>query len=305
MHESYSFGRLGLNFRQLEIFRAVMISGSASRASELLDITQPAVSRSIAELEASLDFALFDRIRGRLVPTPEGQLFYKDVSSSFAGLDRLRSAAARIRDFGSGSIRVASHAALGSTLVPRAIKRFNEQHPNIAITLQVRLSSSVRNLVAEGQFDIGLAADEVDVLGIEHRIFQSARALCAIPRGHPLASREQITPADLDQIPFIALSAEDRARARFDAAMTEAGVRPHVIVETPYAVTVCALVLEGVGVGLVNPGAVDGFAERGVIFRPFVPEIYFRSYMLFRPDAQRSRIVNDFAAALLQARTRS
>lgn len=294
-----------MNFRQLEIFRAVMISGSASRASELLDITQPAVSRSIAELEASLDFALFDRIRGRLVPTPEGQLFFKDVSNSFAGLDRLRAAAARIRDFGSGSIRVASQAALGSTLVPRAIKAFREVHPNIAITLQVQLSSTVRDLVADGQFDVGLAADEIDVSGIDHRIFQSARALCAMPTGHPLTCREVITPTDLDQIDFIALSPGDKARARFDAVMEQSSVRPHVLVETPYAITVCALVAEGVGVGLVNPGSIDGFAERGVVFRPFEPGIYFRSYMLFRPDAQRSRIVKDFAAALMRARSRN
>src|SRR5687768_1291094 len=91
-----------LNFRQLEVFRAVMTSGSASRASELLGVTQPAISRSVADLEAAVGFSLFDRVRGRLVPTPEGQMFFRDVNASFAGLDRLRSAAARIRDFGSG-----------------------------------------------------------------------------------------------------------------------------------------------------------------------------------------------------------
>src|SRR3954469_4187254 len=97
-----------MNFRQLEIFRAVMISGSASRAAELLGITQPAVSRAVSDLEESLGFGLYDRVRGRLVPTPEGQLFFRDVSNSFVGLDRLRASAAQIRDFGSGSLRIAS-----------------------------------------------------------------------------------------------------------------------------------------------------------------------------------------------------
>lgn len=143
---------VAMNFRQLEIYKAVMVSGSASRASELLNITQPAVSRSIADLEHATGFALFDRVRGRLVATPEGQLFFKDVSTSFIGLDRLRAAAARIRDFGSGSIRIASLAALGSTLVPRAIKAFREKHPKVAITLQIQLSSAVRDLVANGEF---------------------------------------------------------------------------------------------------------------------------------------------------------
>lgn len=61
-----------MKFRQLEAFHYVMISGSAVRAAELMQITQPAVSRSIAELEASLGFPLFDRVRGRMVPTTEG-----------------------------------------------------------------------------------------------------------------------------------------------------------------------------------------------------------------------------------------
>jgi molybdenum-dependent DNA-binding transcriptional regulator ModE len=61
-----------MDHRQLEIFNAVMISGSASRAAELLQVTQPAVSRAIVDLEEAIGFSLFDRIRGRLVPTPEG-----------------------------------------------------------------------------------------------------------------------------------------------------------------------------------------------------------------------------------------
>jgi DNA-binding transcriptional LysR family regulator len=294
-----------MNFRQLETFRAVMVSGSASRASELLGITQPAVSRSIAELEETVGFALFDRVRGRLVPTPEGQLFFKDVAASFSGMDRLRSTAARIRDFGSGSLRVASLAALGSTLVPRAIRAFRKIQPNVAITLQVQLSSSVRELVANQHFDIGLAADEVDLSGVEHRTFQSSRAVCAIPPKHRLAKKEVIRPEDLDGEPFIALSPEDRTRARFAAALEAAGSKPQIVVETPFSATVCALALEGVGVGLVSPPSTDGFAERGLVFRKLEPAIYFNTYLLFRPDSQRAQLVKQFTTALLNARSKN
>jgi len=294
-----------LNFRQLETFRAVMISGSASRASELLGITQPAVSRSIAELEESVGFALFDRVRGRLVPTPEGQLFFKDVAASFSGMDRLRSTAARIRDFGSGSLRVASLAALGSTLVPRAIRAFRKNQPNVAIMLQIQLSSSVRELVANQHFDIGLAADEVDLSGVEHRVFQSSRAVCAIPPKHRLARKDVIRPEDLDGEPFIALSPEDRARARFTAALEAVGSKPQIVVETPFSATVCALALEGVGLGLVSPPSTDGFAERGLIFRKLEPAIYFNTYLLFRPDSQRAQLVKQFTTALLNARSKN
>lgn len=291
-----------MNFRQLEAFHAVMISGSASRAAELLQVTQPAVSRAVADLEKSVGFALFDRVRGRLVPTPEGQLFFADVAASFAGLDRLRMSAARIRDFGSGSIRIASLAALGSTLVPRAIRAFRERHPDIAITLHVTSSAQVRALIVSGQFGIGLAADEVDLSGVDHRVFSSARALCAIPPGHPLADRRVIRPTDLIGVPFLALAPEDQARARMGRVFADAGVQPNIVVETPYAATVCALALEGVGIGLVNPGATEGFAERGLVLKPFEPEVYFKTFLLFRPDAQKAVLVKHFVAALMDAR---
>lgn len=287
-----------MNFRQLEIFNAVMISGSASRASELLNITQPAVSRAVADLEYRVGFTLFDRVKGRLVPTPEGQLFFKDVKRSFIGLDSLRAAAARIRDFGSGSIRIASLAALGSTLVPRAIRRFAANNPHVAITLQILSSSGVRSLVASEQFDIGLAADEVDLSGVDHSEFATFRALCAIPPDHPLGRKKVVRPDDLHDTAFIALSPEDCARARMTEVFEKAGVRPAIIVETPNSATVCSLALERVGVGLVNPAAADGFEKRGLIFRPFEPAVDFKAYLLFRPDAQRAKLAREFTNAL-------
>ncbi|WBV42838.1 LysR substrate-binding domain-containing protein [Pseudoroseomonas cervicalis] len=291
-----------MNHRQIEVFHAVMIAGSASRAAELLQVTQPAVSRALAELEKAIGFALFDRIRGRLVPTPEGRLFFADVQASFTGLDRLRGSAARIRDFGSGSLRVASLAAYGNSVVPRAIRLFRDRHPDIAITFQIALSAQVRELVTQGSFHIGLAADEVELAGVEHRIFSSGRASCVMPPGHPLAARPVIRPADLDGVAFIALSAEDRARGRLHAVLDAAGVRPNIVVETPFAATVCALALEGVGIGLVQAVAAGGFLERGLVMRPFEPEVYFRTHLLFRPDTQKSILVKHFVAALLAAR---
>jgi DNA-binding transcriptional LysR family regulator len=290
-----------VNFRQLEIYRALMVTGSASRAAELLHITQPAVSRAISDLEYRVGFSLFDRVKGRLIPTSEGQLFFREVTASFAGLDRLRASAAHIRDFGSGSLKVASLQALGSTLVPRAVRRFRMVHPKIAITLQVMSSSQVREHVANQQFDIGLAADEVDLSGVDHSVFQSARAVCVMPADHPLVALEIVTAKDLHNMAFIALAPEDRARARMTESFEAAESRPQIVVETPASATVCALALEKVGVGLVNPLAAEGFEQRGLVFRPYEPAVYFKSFILFRPDAQRARLVRDFTTALNEA----
>ncbi|HEY5796683.1 MAG TPA: LysR substrate-binding domain-containing protein [Bosea sp. (in: a-proteobacteria)] len=292
-----------MNSRQIELFAAVMKAGSVSRAAELLGVTQPGVSRAIAGLERTLGFRLFDRVRNRIVPTPEGKLFHAEVEASFRGMDRLRASAARIRDHGAGQVRIGSLSALGSSLVPRAVRRFREMRPDIAVTLMVLPSRDVRDGVVSGAFDLGLAADEIDVSGVLHQPFVSPRALCAMPVGHPLSEHETITPHDLAGVDFIAYVPEDRARQRLDLILSESGAAPpRVVVETIYAATVCALVAEGVGVGLVSPYAVAGVDPARLVLKPFEPAVQSKSLLILPLDRPKSQLVRDFIDCLMAAR---
>jgi len=290
-----------MNFRQIEVFRAVMTNGTASRAAEVLRISQPAVSKTIQELERSVGFALFHRIRGRIVPTAEAQLLFKEVEQSFAGLVHLRGAASRIRDFGSGEIRVACLSALSTNVLPRAIKVFLAGNPQVAITFQARMSSVVRDLVASGQFDLGIAADEIDQTGVDAEPFAQFKAAIALPTGHPLERLKKIRPTDLDGQAFVALAPEDTTRRQAEQIFAEAGVGVRIVLETPYSTTICAMVAAGLGVGLVDPLTAEPYLGRGLSLRPFEPALHFRTLLIQPPNREPSRIVRDFIKALRAA----
>ena len=291
-----------MNNRQIETFAAVMRSGTTSRAAELLGITQPAVSRSIADLERSIGFGLFARVRNRLVPTPEARIFFREVEASFRGLDALRAAAARIRDQGSGELRVASLSALSTSLVPKAIGRFSAKHPEARITLHVLPSREVRDLIASGQFDVGLAADGIDTSGVQHQAFVAPRAMCALSPGHRLAAKPTIGPGDLEGEPIIAYVPEDRSRQRMDRVFAQAGITPRIVVETIYGATVCALVAAGVGIGFVSPYAIIQTGASPLVLKPFEPAIVIKSLLIVPPDRPKSGLVRDFITALMAAR---
>jgi DNA-binding transcriptional LysR family regulator len=291
-----------VNLRDIDIFNAIMISGGAGAAADLLDTSQPAVSRSLAKLEADLGFNLFDRVRGRLVPTREGQLFHAEVKANLVGLDRLKLRAAQIKEVGAGTIRVASLSALGHGLVPRAITAFSRKHPQVRISYQVRTSNVVRDLVASGSFDVGLAADEVDTSGILHSVFTTPRAVCVMPKDHRLAHRSVITPEDLSGEAFLTLSPEDTVRVAMDRIFAEHGVHPQIRVETPYGVTIAILAAQGLGVGLVNPFTIADRMIGGIEVRPFEPAIHFRALLLKPPHGVNSRLVTDFISELYAAR---
>jgi len=289
-----------MNIRQIEVFHAVMTNNTASRAAEVLRISQPAVSKAIQELERDIGFALFRRERGRMFPTAEATIFFKEVESSFSGLTRLKSAAARIRDFGSGEIKVASLSALSTNVIPRALRGFQARHPNVAIAFQAQLSSTVKDLVASGQVDVGLAADEIETEGVDVRPFARYRAAIAVPEGHRLENAGELTPEDLDGEAFIALSPEDTTRRAAEAIFRDRSTKLKVVLETPYSTTICAMVQAGLGIGLVNPMTAEPYVGRGLTIIPFKPTIYFRTLLVLPPNRYPSRIVADFVEEVMK-----
>jgi DNA-binding transcriptional LysR family regulator len=82
-----------INSRQIEAFRALMLAGTTTAAAEVMRVTQPAVSRLLADLQAALKLTLFDRRGTRLVPTSEALALYDEVQRSFVGLDRIAAVA--------------------------------------------------------------------------------------------------------------------------------------------------------------------------------------------------------------------
>ncbi|UJW77225.1 LysR substrate-binding domain-containing protein [Rhizobium sp. SL42] len=290
-----------MNLRQVEVFRVVMTNGTTARAAEVLHISQPAVSKMIQELERSLDFDLFHRIKGRLLPTAEGQLFFREVEQAFLGLTHLRGAAARIRDYGSGELRIACLSALSTNVLPRVLRSFMDRNPNIAITFQARMSSNVRDLVASGQFDLGIVADEIDRTGVEVQPFTQFRVAVAIPEGHPLEARDVVHAADLAGQPFIALAPEDTTRREAERAFEIAGITVRTVIETPYSTTICSMVAAGIGVGLVNPLTAEPYIGRGLTLRPFEPALHFRTLLITPPNRLPSLALEAFIDELKRA----
>lgn len=291
-----------MNIRQIEAFRAIMKSGSASRAAEAMGITQPAVSRLIAELEKTIGFSLFDRTRGRLEPTPQCRLFYTDVERTFVGLEVLKHTAAQIRERGPGIVRIANMPGIGLTIVSRAITAFRQIHPDVSVAAQLMSSAEVWTAVATGQVDIGVAPKETDFSGLEYQPFSDYPAVCAISRQHRLARKDVITPADLHNVEYIAHTPAARLRRALADLMETGGYKFNVVAETPMCMTLLSIISSGVGVGLVNPMSVEGLGDIDVVLRPFTPTIPCNFFLGYRTDSQQSRFVRSMAKCLLDAR---
>lgn len=288
-----------MNFKQIETFRTVMLTGSMTLAAQQLHTSQPNVSRIIGKLEAEIGFALFDRHAGRVLPTKAAEAFFREVERAFMGLDSVAESARSIRALGAGTLRVAAAASISMSVLPQAIRLFSARYPQVRIVVDTSESSVIANWVATQHCDIGFASYVADKPGVVATLIHSENAVCVMSAQHRLAGRKRVTPRDLAGERFISLPNGTASRRAIDAAFVQD--ERILALETPYAATICGLVSEGLGLSLVNPIIGRALHFAGVCTVPFKPDIPFRSYMLRAQLAPNDTLVQEFIACMRTA----
>ncbi len=288
-----------MNFRQIETFRAVMLTGSMTAAASKLHTSQPNVSRTIAQLEAEVGYELFDRLPGRVLPTRGGEALFKEVERAFVGLDSVSEAARGIREMGAGTLRVAAAASISVTAIPLAIRMFSERYPSVRLIVDTSESTTIANWVATRHCDVGFVAYVADKPGVQASVLHTEQAVCIMPANHRLARKKRIVASDLAGERFISLPGGRPSRATVDAAFPRDG--RIMALETTFASTICAMVSEGLGVSLVSPIVANVVNVRGVVTRPFKPDVPYRSHLLLPQLAPRDMHVGHFIACMRSA----
>lgn len=260
-----------MRIRQLEAFRALMICQTVTRAAEMLSISQPAASRLIADLEDSVGFELFERVRGRLNPTPEAHTLFEEVQQSLVGVDRIARAANEIRHLQRGVLQVAAAPALSLSFLPRATAQFMDERPQTHVTLMSHSSQDVVDIVVGQRCDVGFAIFEIETPSAHSETLVATRLLCAVPVGHALAANTVIRPTDLQSEDFASFPRHLESRLRVDSLFAAHGVRRTLRFETQLSQSLCSFVEAGHAVALVDPFTAHEYRGDGICFIPFEP----------------------------------
>ncbi len=271
-----------ISLRHIDIFHAVMTTGSLTEAAALLNTSQPTVSRELARLEQLLRFTLFERVKGRLKPTGEGLRLFEEVQRSYYGLDRIISAAHAIREFRQAQLSVACLPVFSQSLLPLVCREFCQRFPGVSLNVVPQESPLLEEWLSAQRHDIGLTENTLTPAGTERETLMTLNEVCVLPAGHPFASRPVLTPGDFNRQPYISLSATDGYRQLLDRLFARENVEREMIIETHSAASVCAMVRAGVGVSIVNPLTALDYAASGVVLKTFSHQVPF-TVSLIRP----------------------
>ena len=281
----------------LDLFRAVIRHGGMTRAAQALGVGQPHVSRAIAQLETDLGFPLFVRGHGSAIPTQEGEAFAHEVAQTFAGLDHLHHAARRIRERGTGSLRIACQPSLASRLLPQALRRLDADCPGLRVSIHVPSPDTIWSWAASGQCDLGLARPRSGYAAVEAEPFLTLAAVCALPRRHALAAKRAVTAHDLAGLPLIA-GGSGSVQPAVEAAFAAAGVTPHFALMAEYTVARCGLVAQGLGIAIVDPVPARELTGLPIVLRPFRPEAPIETVLLRPAGRPTSRLAEQLIGHL-------
>ncbi|HMO49314.1 MAG TPA: LysR family transcriptional regulator [Rubrivivax sp.] len=259
--------------RQMEVFRAVMLTGSINGASKMLFISQPAVSRIVSHTEQTLGFQLFNRTKGRLVPTPEGEALFREVDDFYQHALRVNDFATDLSHGPSGMLNLSSSPCLSYRMVPMAIARFVERYPRIRVNYHTTLLHGMAAEILSNKVDL-----VVSVLPLEHphlkvETFSRGRMVCVVPDRHELALKDVVGLRDLVPYPLIthhpSIQFGRMVASAFEAAGLEIAPRIHVL-QTEIA---CSLVRAGTGCAIVDEYSAAGGPWIGLQVRPLAEEI--------------------------------
>ena len=289
---------MGLSSRHLEVFHAVMRSGSVTGAAQALHSSQPTISRELARMEQLIGFPLFDRAGGRLRATARGLALYEEVARVQAGLAQVQARAERLARVAEGQLAVACLPALAHALLPGACRRFVAEHEAVGISIAPLESPLLEEALTAQRHDLGLVEHAHAPPATRLQRLLASEEVCVLPSNHALCAKLVLAAADFAGQRFISLAPGDPYRSQVDDWFRQAGVARRMALETQSAVSLCSLVQQGLGIGIINPLTARAFAGRGLTLRRLAVRIPFEVGLVLPEHRPSTPLVAHFAAML-------
>ena len=264
---------MNITLRQLHVFQSVATTHNFSRTGDAVGLTQPAVSRSITELEAQLGLKLLNRTTREVTLTDAGQRLAARLPRVLEDLDNtlldVRGMATERR----GRVRVASSPTLSANLMPECIAQCQQSLPGLELVLLDRIQSAVLASVLSGEVDFGVVIDPGERDAFECETILTEPFCLACPPDHRLARKRQVHWADLAGESLVLLDHASGSRRLIDRALADHAVQCTVAQEVGHTTTIFRMLDAGLGISVIPTLALPPEGLARLVVRPLVPRV--------------------------------
>ena len=265
-----------MRLRHIEVFHAVYTSASISNAAKLLNVSQPSVSKVLKHAEDQLGYQLFERIKGKLVPTKEAHRLHDEVAKVYTHLHSLKRLSENLGHASGGVIRVAVTPALGLNIVPMAVASFLKSHPSTRFDLETLHLSEVMISLNEGKTDLGIVFDPPTYPNIRDYELGSGEFVCLAPMGVRLSNSDKMALADIENTDFIRLNGRGPLGRLLTQQIEASGAHFNTVANVETYHMAKALVELGAGVTIVDEITARSYSDTKIQIKRIYPAAKFK-----------------------------
>jgi len=287
-----------VRLRQIEVFHAVYSSGSVTRAAAVLNVSQPSVSKVLAHAEQQLGYPLFDRVKGKLIPTPEADKLFAHATNVYDSVDRLRHVSENLRAAETGRITIGATPAFGMEFLPAAVAAYRKMHCDTIFAIETLHHDQICNGLMESRLDIGLAFDPIVVPGIAEETLARANFVALTASDVSFGSKKKVSLDDLANLPFIRLDNKGPLGRLLATYIDSSGVKLDTVAYSETYHVAKALVACDVGATITDEVTAKSKGHSNIKVWPLEPALDFRISVLGLDNAPLSIVAQKFVEHL-------
>src|SRR5215813_706419 len=241
-----------LTLRQIEVIRAIAITGSVGGAARLLNVSSPGISRVMKHAEGLLGLKLFSRKGGRYTPTREASDIFVQINGVYAKVEDLEFVIKRLKRGADLELKIGSVPSISNVMVPRAIADVRRKFPDLLIEVDILKLEEAIDYLLLGKGELVAVSHKLEHPMLTFEPLAKGRLKCIMPVGHPLARRERVSAADIVKYPLIGIDPNDPYGRIMAGIFASRQLDYDITIRARFGTTVCALVKAGLGIAVID-----------------------------------------------------
>jgi DNA-binding transcriptional LysR family regulator len=287
-----------LTLRQIEVIRAIMVTGTVGGAARLLNVSSPGISRIMKHAEASVGVKLFSRRGGRYSPTPQANAIFNQINGVYDKVEDLQFVLSRIKHGANTELKIGSVPSIATVMVPRAIADLRKALPNLLIEVDILKIEDAVDYLLLGKGELVALSYKLDHSMLALEPLSRGRLKCIVPEGHPLARRPRVAANEIVKYPLIGVDPNDPYGRIMAGLFASRALNYDVTIRARFGSTVCALVSLGLGIAIVDEFTLAAEQWPRLQALDIVEPTAFQTYVVHRKDVALSTHAARFVAAL-------
>ncbi|KUZ77974.1 LysR substrate-binding domain-containing protein [Burkholderia ubonensis] len=260
--------RTRLKTRQLLLVVALADEGGIHRAAAALNMTQPAASKLLRELEETIGAVLFERLPRGMRPTLYGDALIRHARAALGSLDQAREELAALKAGRLGHVAVGAITSPGLRVVPPAVAAVKETHAGIHVSVEIDTSNVLLERLAQDKLDVvlGRLSAEHDKLHLRYEPLTGEPVAAVVRPGHPLLARAPLALADVQRAAWVVPPAGSVLRHRFELMFQRASLAPPAnVVETAALLFITRVLEQSDMIAVLADEVARYYAAHGIV----------------------------------------